>query len=142
MISVSVSSDLHIDAYAYLQVVNIETDEDIFGLGTSNNIRKEKYLKYEDNQLLYSPGDSNFTKPNNSLISFTISLSEQELTETRTYPKLIAVIGDVGGFMEVIFSGFGVIAAILTETLYQKSLVNYLFSFDLDKKYVLVKQKK
>ena len=43
--------------------------------------------------------------------------------------------------MEVIFSGFSVLAAILTETLYQKSLVNYLFSFDLDKKYVLVKQK-
>ena len=43
--------------------------------------------------------------------------------------------------MEVIFSGFSVLAAILTETLYQKSLVNYLFSFDLDKKVVLVKQK-
>ena len=42
--------------------------------------------------------------------------------------------------MEVIFSGFSVLAAILTETLYQKSLVNHLFSFDLDKKLVLIKQ--
>ena len=140
-ITLVVSSDLRVDAYSYLQVVNIETDEDIFGLGTSNNIRREKYLKYDDSQLLYSPGDSSFTNPNTSLASFTISLSEQELTETRTYPKLIAVIGDVGGFMEVIFSGFRILAAILTETLYQKSLVNYLFSFDLDKKFVLVKQK-
>ena len=78
--------------------------------------------------------------PDTPLISFTVGLSEQELTETRTYPKLIAVIGDVGGFMEVIFSGFSVLAAILTETLYQKSLVNHLFSFDLDKKLVLIKQ--
>ena len=140
-ISVAVSSSLHIDAYAYLQVVNIETDEDIFGLGTSNNIRKEKYLKYDQAQILYSNGKLDLDNPGVPLVSFTVGLSEQELTETRTYPKLIAVIGDVGGFMEVIFSGFSVLAAILTETLYQKSLVNYLFSFDLDKKVVLVKQK-
>ena len=42
--------------------------------------------------------------------------------------------------MEVIFSGLSMLAAILTETSYQKSLVNHLFSFDLDKKLVLVKQ--
>ena len=161
-ISVAVSSSLHIDAYAYLQVVNIETDEDIFGLGTSNNIRKEKYLKYDQAQILYSNGKLDLDNPGVPLVSFTVGLSEQELTETRTYPKLIAVIGDVGGFMEVtetrtypkliavigdvggfmevIFSGFSVLAAILTETLYQKSLVNHLFSFDLDKKLVLIKQ--
>jgi NADPH-dependent 2,4-dienoyl-CoA reductase/sulfur reductase-like enzyme len=86
-ISVAVSSSLHIDAYAYLQVVNIETDEDIFGLGTSNNIRRGKYLKYDQSQMLYSPGKLNLTNPNASLISFTVSLSEQELTETRTYPN-------------------------------------------------------
>ena len=140
-VSLTVSSELYVDVYAYLQVINIETDEDIFGLGTSHNIRKGKYLKYDQSQMLYSPNELNLSNPNSSLISFTISLSEQELTETRTYPKLVTVIGDVGGFMEVIFSGFNLLAAILTETLYQKSLVNHLFSFDLDKKLVLVKQR-
>ena len=43
--------------------------------------------------------------------------------------------------MEVIFSIFSVLASILTESLYKKSLVNYLFSFDLDKKLILVKKK-
>ena len=129
------------EVYSYLQVINVETDEDIFGFGTSNNIRKGKYLKYDQSQILYSPNELNLTNPNVSLISFTVSLSEQELTETRTYPKLVTVIGDVGGFMEVIFSVFKVLVSILTETLYQKSLVNYLFSFDLDRKLVLVKQK-
>ena len=140
-VSLTVSSELYVDVYAYLQVINIETDEDIFGLGTSHNIRKGKYLKYDQSQLIYNSGKLDLDNPKSPLISFTISLSEQELTETRTYPKLVAVIGDVGGFMEVIFSGFNLLAAILTETLYQKSLVNHLFSFDLDKKLVLVKQK-
>ena len=139
-VSLTVSSDLYMDVYSYLQVINIETDEDIVGLGTSNNIRRGKYLKYDQSQMLYGPGKLDLDKPDVPLISFTVSLSEQELTETRTYPKLVAVIGDVGGFMEVIFSGFNLLAAILTETLYQKSLVNHLFSFDLDKKLVLVKQ--
>ena len=140
-VTLSVSAKLFMEVYAYLQVINVETDEDIFGFGTSNNIRRGKYLKYDQSQMLYSPNELNLTNPNSSLISFTISLSEQELTETRTYPKLVTVIGDVGGFMEVIFSVFKVLASILTETLYQKSLVNHLFSFDLDKKLVLVKQK-
>ena len=138
-VSLTVSSDFYMDVYSYLQVINIETDEDILGLGTSHNIRKGKYLKYDQSQMLYSPGKLDLEKPDVPLISFTVSLSEQELTETRTYPKLVAVIGDIGGFMEVIFSGLSMLAAILTETSYQKSLVNHLFSFDLDKKLVLVK---
>ena len=141
-VTLSVSAKLFMEVYAYLQVINVETDEDIFGFRTSNNIRKGKYLKYDQSQMLYSPNELNLSNPNSSLISFTISLSEQELTETRTYPKLVAVIGDVGGFMEVIFSVFRVLVSILTETLYQKSLINHLFSFDLDRKLVLVKQKK
>ena len=139
-VSLTVSSNLSMDVYSYLQVINIETDEDIVGLGTSNNMRRGKYLKYDQSQMLYSPGKLNLEKNEVPLINFIITLSEQELTETRTYPKLVAVIGDVGGFMEIIFSGFSLLAAILTETLYQKSLVNHLFSFDLDKKLVLVKQ--
>ena len=140
-VTLSVSSKLFMEVYSYLRVINVETDEDIFGFGTSNNIRRGKYLKYDQSQMLYSPNELNLTNPNVSLISFTVSLSEQELTETRTYPKLVTVIGDVGGFMEVIFSVFRVLVSILTETLYQKSLVNHLFSFDLDRKLVLVKQK-
>ena len=139
-VSLLVASNMYMEVHSYWRVINIETDEDILGLGTSNNIRKEKYLKYDQAQILYSKSELDLTKPGVPLISFTVGLSEQELTETRTYPKLIAVIGDVGGFMEVIFSGFSVLASILTETLYQKSLVNHLFSFDLDKKLVLVKQ--
>ena len=34
---------------------------------------------------------------NDSIVDVTIALSEQELTQKRTYPKLIQVLGDVGG---------------------------------------------
>ena len=51
-------------------------------------------------------------------------------------------MGDVSSFMEAVFLIFSLLASLLTETLYTKSLVNYLFSFDLDKKLVLLKKKK
>ena len=137
----SLQSDLYITIQSFWQVVNIETDEDIFGFGTSNHIRKEKYLKFEQFQLFYYTNKLDLDNPDKPLISLNIGLSEQELTQTRTYIKLISVIGDVGGFMEVIFSSFTILAEILTDTLFTKSLANHLFSFDLDKKLVLVKKK-
>ena len=134
-------SDLYVDIYTYFQIVNIETDEDIFGFGTSNNFRKEKYLKYDQSQIFYSTSNLDLDNPDKPLTSLSIDLSEKELTQTRIYIKLISVIGDVGGLMEVIFSLFSILATILTDTLYTKSLVNHLFSFDLDKKLILVKKK-
>ena len=124
-ITVTVASDMLMEIYSFLQIVNIETDEDIFGLGTSNNIRTEKYLKYDQAQRLYSTNILNLTKPNSPLVSVNIGLSEQELTQARTYPKLIAVIGDVGGFMKVIFSGFSLLASILTD-IFQKIIYSHL----------------
>mgnify|MGYP007101921300 FL=1 len=72
----------------------------------------------------------------------TIQLTEQVITIKRTYTKLIEALGDVGGLMEFIFSFFRILASFLTESLYEKSLVNSLFSFDLDKKIVLLKNQK
>ena len=140
-VSFTAASDMYMDVHSYWKVVNIETDEDILGLGTSNNVRKGRYLKYDQSLMLYSTNKLNLSNPDLPLISFTVGLSDQELTETRAYPKLIAVIGDVGGFMEFIFSFFSTLTLIFTETLYRRSLVNHLFSFDLDKKKILIKRK-
>ena len=43
--------------------------------------------------------------------------------------------------MEVIFSLFKIISSFLTDYLYEQSLVNNLFSFDLDKKIITIKEK-
>ena len=42
--------------------------------------------------------------------------------------------------MEVIWSGFNIIATLITDILYDKALVNNLFSFDLDKKIIEIKK--
>ena len=44
--------------------------------------------------------------------------------------------------MEVISSLFRIISSFLTDTLYAQSIINNLFSFDLDKKIITIKQGK
>ena len=140
-VSANVGSSLFQDVHSFFQIINIETDEDILGFEGLSKIKKEKYIKYDNSVILSRLKEDIFTT-GDSICDITIALSEQELTQKRTYPKLIEVLGDVGGLMEVFFSFFRIISSFLNETLYETSLVNHLFSFDLRKKVLIIKKKK
>ena len=140
-VSANVGRSLFQDVHSFFQIINIETDEDILGFEALSSIRKEKYIKYDQSVILSSLKGDIF-QTGDSICDVTIALSKQELTQKRTYPKLIEVLGDVGGLMEVFFSFFRIISSFLTDTLYEINLVNHLFSFDLDKKVLLIKNKK
>ena len=61
-----------------------------------------------------------------------------KLTEKRRYTKLIEVLRDVGGFMEVMLFIFKIVSFFSANILYEKSLVNCLFEFDLSKKIIKI----
>jgi hypothetical protein len=79
------------------------------------------------------------TQTGEAICNIQLQLTEQMITIDRTYTKLLEVLGDVGGLMEFVFSFFRLLSIFITEALYEKSLVNNLFSFDLDKKTVELK---
>jgi hypothetical protein len=126
--------------YAYLQIVNIETDEDITGLNFfTDTIDKKQFLRYDNSFIIASPllyGDI-FLAPGIPIADVTLQLSAKVLTEKRQYLQLIDVLGDVGGLMEILFTLLNLISSFVTEVLYDKALVNSLFTFDLNKKYVI-----
>ena len=68
-------------------------------------------------------------------------MTEKVLTNQRTYTQLIDVLGDVGGLMEVMESIFGVICIFVADILYDKTMVNNLFAFDLEENMVKIKTK-
>ena len=70
----------------------------------------------------------------------TFKLSEDVRTQRRVYTKFVTILGDVGGLMEVIFTLFRVISSFSVDILYEVSMVNRLFKFDLDKKRVTLKE--
>ena len=141
-VSANIGSSLFKDVHSFFQVVNIETDEDIIGFDIFPSIRKEKYIKYDESIIFSSLKNYDVFETGNSLCDVTIQLSEKELTQKRAYTKLVQVLEELGGFMEVFYSFFRIISYFLTETLYEQSLVNHLFNFDIDKKLILIKNKK
>jgi len=131
--------------YSYLQIVNIETDEDITGLNFfTNTIRKQQYIRYDSTFIITSPllFGPIIEGPFRPVADTTLQLHGKVLTEKRQYTQLIDVLGDVGGLMEILYTIFNMIASLITEVLYDKSLVNNLFSFDLNKKCVVFKSNK
>ena len=135
-----VFKDMYQLMYSYLQIVNIETDEDITGLNFfTDTIRKEQYIKYENSFLIASPlfyGD--ILQTGGPICDATLQLSARVLTEKRQYTQLIDVLGDVGGLMEILLTFLNILSSFVTEILYDRALVNDLFSFDLEKKLVVV----
>jgi hypothetical protein len=132
--------NLYQTIYTHLQIVNIETDEDIFGL-KDFLIKNEKYLKYDESYVYTNPREHDIYE-GESLCTIIIQLAGKVLTQKRTYPKLIDVLGEVGGCMEVVYSFSKVVLVLITEILYDISFVNHLFSFNISKKIIMIKNLK
>jgi hypothetical protein len=134
--------NLYQKIYTHLQIVNIETDEDIFGL-KDFLIKNEKYLKYDESYIYTNPREHDiFDSEGEPLCTIIIQLAGKVLTQKRTYPKLIDVLGEVGGCMEVVYSFSKVVLFLITDILYDISLVNNLFSFNISKKIIMIKNLK
>jgi len=141
-ISGPVYSDLYQKIYAYLQITQIETDEDIIGFGL-DDVKNEKYLKYDESWIISAPmGKNIFTEAGEPLCEITIQLSEKVLTQKRSYTTLFEVLGDVGGLMEVLSMVLKTICSFIVDILYEISIINNLFQFDLDKKLIILKEPK
>ena len=128
--------------YAYLQIVILETEKDTIGFEALSDIETQKFLKYEESWIVAAPSPSaSGLVQQQPIVDVSILLSPKVLTQKRKNTKLIEVLGDVGGLMEVVWSFFSIIATVITDLLYEKALINNLFSFDLDKKIINLKKK-
>jgi len=134
--------NLYQKIYTHLQIVNIETDEDIFGL-KDFQIKNEKFLKYDESFVYSNPRENDiYDVEGDPLCTVIIQLAGKVLTQKRTYPKIIDVLGEVGGCMEVVYSFSKVLLILMADILYDISLVNNLFSFNIDKKQIIIKDLK
>ena len=121
----------------YYQLVNIQTENNLFGFDAFSDIKSEKYIIYNSALIMayeMIPGQQ-------EVMTYTIILKENTLTNLRTYTQFLDVLGDVGGLMEVIQSIFGVICALVADILYDKTMVNNLFTFDLNNFSIKIKNK-
>jgi hypothetical protein len=136
-----VFSFLYQSIYTYLQIVNLETDQDWLGFEGLSDIKKEQFLRYDESWIIAAPSPHmQGLQALTPICDITIQLSAKVLTTKRTNTKLIEVLGDVGGLMEVVWSAFNLLSIFVTDLLYDIDIVNTLFSFDLTKKIVIMKK--
>ena len=134
----TVGKKLFQEIHVFYQIVNIETDLDPLGFSDFQNVKSEKYLKYNSLVQMANILENDVYESGESFCNVTIKLTEKILTEKRRYTKLIEVMRDVGGFMEVILSVFKIVSFFSTNILYEKSLVNCLFEFDINTKNIII----
>ena len=137
----TVGKKLFQEIHAFFQVVKIETDLNFIGFDEFEYFKKEVYLKYDEMVIMSNIIEKDIYETGEAFCDFTIKLSENVRIHKRTYITLITILGDVGGLMEVLFTLFRIITSFSVDILYEISLVNNLFNFNLDRKAVILKDK-
>ena len=134
--------DVYQKLYSHIQIVYVDTDVDLTGLRflTKKN-RIEQYLKYESSMLIAAPGTDQILNTGGAACEVTMQLDAKVLTKKRKYATLLDALGAVGGLIGFFSSFLNFICSLTRETLYYESLVNDLFSFDLGRKRILIKNK-
>ena len=130
-----IRTDLLQTMIGYYQLTNIKTEQNLFGFDFFSNIKDDNYIIYNSNLIMESA-----TYPGmQDIIVTDLMMKENILTMHREYTQLIDVLGDVGGLMEVIESIFGVMCIFVVDILYDKTMINNLFSFNLNSQTLKIK---
>ena len=129
--------------YTEMEIVNIETSTNIIGFDFLTKPKVEEFIKYDSLEIIPQPGyDLNVEENNNTICDIRFQLNDKILTEKKQYIQLIDILGEVGGVMEFIFSFFNLIHNFIGNLFYEKLIVNNLFSFDIRRKVIILKQGK
>ena len=127
--------------YTQMQLVKIETSTNIIGFDFLTEPKVQDFLKFDSESMLPYPGydlDDIYSYYPYSI--FELQLNDKILLEKRQYLQLIDVLGEIGGLMEIIFSFLSLISILIVDTLYEKNLANNLFSFNVNKRFILIKK--
>ena len=126
-----------------MQLVKIETSTNIIGFDFLTNPKVEEFIKFDKELMLPYPGYDPYKDEDSYAFSiFELQLNDKILLEKRQYIQFVDVLGEIGGLMEIIFSFFSVISSLFVDTLYEKNIANNLFSFNVKKKFMLIKKEK
>ena len=125
--------------YSYIQIVRVETNEDIIGINLVPKNKVEIFTKYQDSFVIATPGSDEILKTGDPVCDVTLQLAANVLTQKRHYKTLLNAMEEVGGLMEFFYEFFRIILSYIVNEAYEKSLVNGLFSFDIESKKIIFK---
>ena len=115
-------------------LTEIETDSGFF----LQNIRKDKYLKYMKDFDQFFFVESGYLFSGNEVLTLTIRLDDNIYFQKRTYTKMAEVFATTGGYMQLLYTVFGLISILTKKMNIEKKLLNSLFYFNIKQKKVIL----
>ena len=115
-------------------LTEIETDTGFF----TQEIKEDKYLKYTKDFNEFYFVDSDYYLSGQNILSLTIRLEDNIYFQKRTYKKMAEVFSTTGGYMQLIFSVFGIISILTKKMNIEKKILNSLFYFNIKQKKVIL----
>ena len=112
--------------HVYFKITNIETDLNFIGIDEIKMTREDKFIKYDSfNQMTYLL-DEDVYETGGSFCDITLKLSDLVFYQKRKYTKLLNILGDVVGLMEIVDIIFEFINSFIVDILYETSITNEL----------------
>ena len=127
----TVGKQLFKELHIFFKIINIETDLDFIGINEIENTKTEKYIKYDSFSQMTKLLETNIYETGESFCDITLKLSDLVFYQRRTYTKLINILGEVGGLMEIFNIIFRFVISFPVDILYKTSIINKLFYFEI-----------
>ena len=137
----TVGKKLFQEVHIFYQYTIIETDLDILGIDEFRRYKTQKFLKYHSQVEMTNLIENDIHYSHEPFCSITIKLFDEVRIQKRTYTKLINVLGDIGGLMEISLAFLKMFSSFSITMLYELSIINHLFEFDIKKKKFVIHNK-
>ena len=130
-----------IDKYLYRSMVlkygltEVNTDE---GLIFEEEL-KEKYLQFREAVQTISFLEEEDYKNGNEICLLQLRLDDIIYIQRRKYTKISEIFSRIGGYMQLIYTFFSIMALFFNKLNLELKIINSIFNFDLDKKKMALK---
>ena len=128
----TVGKKLFKEMHVYFKITNIETDTDIIGIDEIKTVRNQKYIKYDSFSQMTKLLETNIYETGESFCDITLKLSDLVFYQKRKYTKVLQILEELGGLMEIIMTIIRFFLSYYVDKLYDIALVNSLFKFEFE----------
>ena len=116
-------------------VTEVNTDEGLI----FEEVKKEKFLQFREAVQTFSFLEEEDYKNGTEICLLQLRLDDIIFIQKRQYTKISEIFSRIGGYMQLIYTLFSIMALFLNKLNLELKIINSIFNFDLDKKKMALK---
>ena len=105
----------------------------------NEQIKEDRHIQYRKEIQTFSFSDESFYLSGNDIILVQIRLDYTVLIQKRTYTKISDILSRIGGYMQLMYTAFLLIAISINKIDCQLKIINSIFNFNLKQNKMVLK---